>query len=202
MDGRSHNHTQQTPSVLNVDAFFHYVYEFIAEPLAEVEGIQEEPIPMDHDEDSNVDSSEEYELGQDLMQVRMEATGETQLPVRFIGHCKLAELYDQYSHWHAVNGTGTCTSLSTFRKVWRASWCKLIRIRGDSQHARCNVCSRLSRLRQLAETPSEKNQIQEDHHDHMQKIFADRTIDYRQSKLAEASCRKGCCLSERMLNMA
>lgn len=191
-DGRKHNRSECGPC-LPVDAFFFYMYEYVAEPLAEGgddSGGEADGADADSDAQSSSDGEELSVV--DSVVSRLVVGCGNKSPVKWMGHCTRAELYDQYHTWHVVNNkAGNPASMSTFRRVHKGPWHKILKIRNLGQHARCAKCAEFAEMRRHAETEGEKASVQSMIDQHHQTIFADRAVDNRAARLSEESCRIG-----------
>jgi hypothetical protein len=107
------------------------------------------------------------------------------LPTRWIQHCTLTQMHEEYVFWYSMNKLGSAASFSTFRAVWKSSWRGVIRIRKIRQHARCSDCARLSAMRAKAETQAQKDDLLQQLSDHRALVFRDRGADYRLNTVAE-----------------
>lgn len=195
MDGRSCRALRDKPGERSVDAFFTFLYEFVAEPLAEGQlaglgGSAEES--DDHDDLAmkyNDDDSSERPVMDDFQQwvVGCQAVGAAQGPgpeQRWLNHCKLSDLYTQYKY-----SEGEPAGQALFYKVWRQKWRAHLRIRKASQHARCTDCTKYCQYRLKAKSEEEKTKINEAYTNHLRKMFADRSVAKRLISLSEASNR-------------
>ena len=73
------------------------------------------------------------------------------LPRRYIGHCRLLDLYWQMSsEWSVVQElrpeVGAMPCFTTFAKCYKERWKKMLVIRKESQHGRCQLCSDCHRV--------------------------------------------------------
>ena len=183
MDGRRHNTGRPPEARYCVDAFLHYLWEFVAEPLAETDDPPEEAEEPEYEE--AVPSCGAVEGSLDI--VDRTSLVAASLSERWLGFCKRVEIFEQYKYWHSTNYSTPPVSQSTFNTVWKQDWKKAIKIRGESLHARCDECARLSQLRKKAETEAQKLQIQEGLATHLQHVFADRAADEKLAKFSQAS---------------
>ena len=170
------------------DAFFHHLWEFVAEPLAETEEeINEEAFTDTSGKD--LDFKPLTRAHVEDVAARAGIVGPRKLPIKWIQHCKFVELWEQFEWWHqAKYGNQTTPSFSTFYTVWMKVWKTCVKVRGESQHARCDECSIISRQRSIAQTQDEKDALAERHRLHLQEVFADRAVDERNSNISHESC--------------
>jgi len=68
-------------------------------------------------------------------------------------------------------------------------------IRGERHHAQCTICAELSARRAKSQTNDEKMAVQEARELHLQRVFADRSTDDRQSTIARLSGRPHSAIS-------
>ena len=66
------------------------------------------------------------------------------LAVRYLQHCRLTDLYWQFqAEWGVLSHQpelGDVPSYDTFRRRYRSSWEKVLKMRKSSQHKQCNLC--------------------------------------------------------------
>lgn len=125
-DARRNNGKKQS-RWLDVDAFLFYMWEYVAEPLAEsgvVDPGPESAVTVEDDaessdgDDSDGECESEPSVLQSVVGRLAIATDEHSGSVKWLGHCTRAELYDQYCAWHLVHKMGSQPAgRTTFRKV-------------------------------------------------------------------------------------
>jgi len=102
------------------------------------------------------------------------AAGTEHREERWLPHCTEAELYDQYKA-HIKSSGEESISLSVFRKAHK-KWKGVLRIRRESQHARCEDCAKYTKFRKIANTDKEREQIQAAYNQHIDGVFKDRAF--------------------------
>ena len=80
-------------------------------------------------------------------------------------------------------------SKSTLRRAFKQNWHAVLKYRRLGQHARCTKCSLLSEQRMQATSPEEKFAVAKAHHDHINKIKADRLVATRGAMASEEAAR-------------
>ena len=118
-----------------VDAYWYYVYENLAEPMAE--GCDDQA-----DFDAEEDTMPEMVGGPDVCLSRIATQATKDLPKKWIPNCKLTDHYFEYKCSLPLGQQAA--SEFTFRSVWKTSWRGILRIRGVRQHARCATCAELT----------------------------------------------------------
>ena len=181
---------------LAVDGYLMHIYEYMAEPLAETDQDSES------DNSEGEDTKDSMDLGGDESIAPHACVGlGKRLPRKWIGHCRLSQMFDEYTFWHSVHKEGEPASQSTFTRVWKKHWSGVVRIRHSHQHARCAECARLEAMRSKAETEEEKQDILASLAWHRDMIFADRASDARLSTSAEESCKLNSSVPYRVLKI-
>ena len=198
-DGRSLREQRESPQTASANGFFLHLYENLAEPLAET-------ILPDPDDDGDHElhrvavASEAFQKGERAKDdfnefILAEANPVVALGVpnddreqRWIPHCTLADLYDQYCFSFVSRGETPC-SQSVFNKCWKDKWCGVIRIRRVSQHAQCDSCAKYKAYRQAAKTEEDKENVQKAYRKHLAQVFADRDLAGSYIKHAELSAK-------------
>ena len=198
-DGRSLRDERQAPQTASANSFFAYVYDNLAEPLAET-------VLPDPDDEGDLElkpvaeAARKLESGEHVTDTFSEFILDEMNPViaqgipstereqRWIPHCKLADLYDQYCFSFVSKGETPC-SQTVFNKAWKDTWCGIIRVRRVSQHAKCDSCAKYRQYRVAAQGEEQKNQVQEAYRRHLSQVFADRELAGRYIKHSEVCSR-------------
>ena len=73
------------------------------------------------------------------------------LPVRYIQHCQLTDLYWQMqAEWDVLAAhlpsVGACPSYKTFSRRYQSTWKKMLVMRKSSQHSQCRLCFDLQQV--------------------------------------------------------
>ena len=120
------------------------------------------------------------------------------LGVRWLPHCSVVDLFEQYQHRPDVSADNTA-SLSVFQKVW-SKWNNVaLKIRAVNQHARCFSCAKFCKYRVLAQTEAERAAVQEAYNEHLRGVFRDRDISASLALASEKSCSASCREGHRVL---
>jgi hypothetical protein len=104
------------------------------------------------------------------------------LPTRYIGHCRLLDLYWQMSsEWSVLlelrPDIGAMPSFTTFVRCYKQHWQKLLVIRKESQHARCQLCSDLQRVMQKSNVAwAERTAAAQQLRQHLRDQYTDRML--------------------------
>ena len=126
------------------DLFFQQLHLSAAEPLPEDEhcGVNDDADPWEDDSK------------QDALDPTSALTAA--LPVKYIQHCKISDLYWQFqAEWSSLDelhrtfsgsSVGTIPSYDTFRKRFQSVWKQYIKMRKTSQHSQCQLCFDLQKL--------------------------------------------------------
>ena len=211
-DGRKANGNKDLAPSKSVDNFFFYMYEFVAEPLAETGDSEDKDHDyielceegMDEEDKVGATSTKcvsESDLGLEGVVARLAHTARRDLPVKWLGHIEREELYEHYQYWHLGHAEGKPASRSTFRTVMRHTWRGIIKIRALKHHAQCHECARISALRDRADTQDEKMELQERRQKHLNLVFADRATDDKQNVMARMSAKRDCALTGRLIKL-
>ncbi|CAJ1443835.1 unnamed protein product [Effrenium voratum] len=193
-DGRTCRTVRDQPQRSSVDSFFDFCYWMIAEPLAETLTDQLEP--------DTVHASMVAKVEQEAQQPVVDPTAEWILagsnPVvaaskdmdereqRWLPHCRIADLYEQYCLGFVPQGQEPASS-TLFYKLWREHWAGILRIRKSAQHARCQSCVLYSEYRAKARSEEVKESIQKAYTKHLAGVFADRDLGRRMALQSEQS---------------
>lgn len=197
----------------NADAFFFYLYVHLAEPLALAndqhvvgeslplppEGAcqQEGWLPLS-DAPQYAQSEQESEwLALDdprgdmlalSSHLRGSGSGKV-LEKRWLPHMSLQEMFGLYEHLNAEHEDRA--SFSTWRRVWKSGWYRLLPIRPATEHARCADCALYAQMRSKAESHGDHKAVQEAYAQHIKAVFADRRIMTRLENAAEQAAKDG-----------
>ena len=164
----------------HVDAWFNWLYEFVAEDLATSEvTASKDGLPECDDEDFIVEASADPSI------VGKAAMDTKSRPERFLSPGRIQELWEFYS------GTSTdgFACVSTFSRVYRENWRSCLKFRPESEHARCHQCAVYSKLRQLAKTTEQKSKALDMHVEHVRGMYADRAVYARIQTLSVESTK-------------
>ena len=142
-DGRKNPLKRVEPKREDVEAFFVFIYQHLAEPLAMVNTEAQEGEELD--DTSIVDGPDWVQSDNDLLQVLSSAFPvEGQKPKvqkRWLPTMTSAELFDLYKDMHQSHKDQA--SMATFKRVW-TKWQAVLGIRAVTQHSRCDDCAKYS----------------------------------------------------------
>ena len=169
-DGRMLRKIRQKPAAESVHAWLEWVYENLAEPLAEGHFREDEA----GDTLPAVDNYFNWILGVGCTPGA--ADFQPQRQQRWLPHCKPADLYQQYrdhNRWHEE--LKEPASPSVFYQVLK-EWRGILRVRSANQHAKCDACTMYKLHRKKAVSESEREEIQHCYLEHLRGMWADRAI--------------------------
>ena len=86
------------------------------------------------------------------------------------------ELYQVYSYSSQKDSTNPPASLATFRREFY-DWNKVLLFQRPSEHAVCSQCGKYAELRKQAKTQEQKDNVSENHANHLIDMFADRDME-------------------------
>ena len=163
------------PQRKHADAWLHWAYWSLAEPLAETAQPASEDCEWDETQPISVNLDTSTLAGADL----------TFYAERHLPPGKLEELFELYSSCSAEHHA----SKTSFRRVYRQRWRKLLCFRHVGQHARCTTCSKISRMRVLAQTTAATEEARVLHDAHIEAIRLDRSTGNRIDRQGIESAR-------------
>ena len=183
VDNRHSNKGRDAECAMAVNAWLEWVYQNLAEPLAECSvldpGMPGLP-PSESEDDSNdpgVDSS--------LFDLKPLISANKFKQPRYLAPGSLAELYDTYI---SQDTAAPQASRPTFYRVYQ-HWKPVLKFRVWSQHAKCSDCCKFQKMRREAANAKEREEVQTKLDAHLRTIFADRSIDTRMSQLSVATAQ-------------
>lgn len=101
----------------------------------------------------------------------------------------LVELLD--TAWSFANLDGQKPSYSTWVRVWHEDkWNKILKFRGESQHAHCTECEKLKQYRRVAFSKADAERVAQAYRQHLSEMIMDRQVDARINAHA-AQCMNG-----------
>ncbi len=180
------------PARTQVDAFFHWLYTNIAEPLAETKG---ECLPEDDDCAVALnylalasDGFPEHDLDNPVASCT--ATLSSSCAVKWLAPTTLNDLYSLYTTWE-TGSTAETASWSTFYRAWHGVWKnKQLRIRENGQHARCTTCAELSKRLASCHDVQEKADLVKARQEHLTSMMSDRDLEMVLNRMSESSSEK------------
>ena len=189
------------PKTEDVDAFFCFIYDNLAEPLGAARD-QAEPSSSGHDslvelpsteaDESNLVSAPDWLVAKDLFNTTSLAitslkTGEKpSIEKRWLPTMTPAELFDLYKDMHCDHVE--LASWSTFTRAW-SRWQAILGIRPPQVHSRCDDCAKYSKFRRLQSSPADTQAVTESYNRHIREVFADRGIVTSLETSAEQAAR-------------
>ncbi len=182
---------------LDVDAFWHFCYHHVAEPLA------------DADEKARLEESVgsgarmmEYVAGRDgnpLAGASLDL--HRNVDRRFMPPMTWAEVHQMYCLLGPTEISWEKGSVKLLQRVYKECWEAILGFRHVGQHARCTTCARLAKTRRDDPDLAERNHAHNEYKMHLQRVFAMRRVDMRFSRLSSMSCEPGCTLPNRCLHV-
>ena len=186
LDARLFPMKRQEPKREDVDAFFLYMWENLAESLA---------IPKDHaDDTSSLTLHFQSELHEDqrciidapqwllasqvdtmatvVSDVSSDSKGKRQVEKRWLPSMSTSELYDLYCELHADHDLA---AFSTFTRCWKR-WSGILGIRPVTTHSRCDACAKYSKFRKCQDNPVMLKAVTQGYTKHIQQVLSDRHI--------------------------
>ena len=166
-----------SPQADHADAWLHYAYWHVAEPLADSKQVQ-------------IENAYEDDHVSETIQLSTEAVGIAgadlaSYPARHLPPGKIEELFELYRSCSGEHyASKTC-----FEKVYRERWRSVLTFRAEGQHARCTTCAKLSRLRLLAQTSAAKQEVRQQKEQHVERVRLDRAYYARMQRLSIESTR-------------
>ena len=184
-DGRSAmtRKARATPKRDHVNAWLRWVYETMAESLAEV--LQSEECR----ENRNAATKDPFEQLDEAEFLLLNPAVEmpVEMPVRYLPPGRLAELCDLYEHM--TTGDSACASRAMFCQTFKEEWNHVLKFRAAGQHARCTICAAWTKIRSEAKTEQEREAAMDRHLAHFRLIFSDRSHDSRMQRMGRESTR-------------
>ena len=174
----------------NVDAFLNWVYEHLAELLAEATPSDDNPYLAREvdlpDEPLPADEIEEKDLAEFCATIDG-LTPACDKEQKWLAPTTMKELYDLMATWQ---GKQHVPSFTTFICVYKRLWKKTLKIREIGQHARCARCAELSAWLAKEHDPQKRADIMATRDAHLSSMLSDRDLEERPNFLSEASCTK------------
>ncbi len=208
--GRQHQQVETLPS-RRCDMFLHFLYEHLAEPLAECEVSQNNAF-LDVadliDAGPAAAAGPESETAATCKETHLEdpvsawCTNLENMETKWIGYHRVMDLFDTMKFWLCNHGTSEADlpSEATFRRVLH-HWGAVLKIRFLGQHARCALCAELSERLKQTNDPQVIADILGVRDRHLSSMFADRDVEMKLDELSNASCKEGCSFCGRILKV-
>ena len=187
---------RKNPSI-TCHAFFTWMYEHMAEPLAE--DIRDDAYLDDADDLFRECEARECDLDSDLSFVHLDIECRE---TKWLATQTIPDMYATMECWLRSEATsiGSLPSQDTFRRVY-AVWRPKLKIRAAGTHSRCTFCAETSKRLEACQCPQERADIRASHMRHLKSMFADRDLEMRANKLSEASCADESSMSGRVLKV-
>lgn len=116
----------------------------------------------------------------DLLPQFLTDVPDTGLPVRYLQHARLHDLYWLFvatvSVWLQADSDVTVPAWSTFWRCWNARWCKILVFRKSSTHSQCNFCWRCQQWLAKHISLADKLTIAERLKEHLRMQYTDRCL--------------------------
>ena len=146
-------------AVLAAKTMLTWIYEHLAEPLAESGDLKPKRIGM------------LLQGGAEMAAAGVVGPDEA----RFLApHTSLQELYDCSSSMVPLESGAP--SYSTFVRVFHSDYQQILKFRHETQHAKCNDCERYKQLRRISHAPSDIKQINDEQKEHLGAMMMDREM--------------------------
>ena len=113
---------------------------------------------------------------------------QSSLQQKFIRPLGLKELYGEYKDWHDnYNKDESYSCMYTFRQTYHQWVPKTLKPRDKLQHGRCKACAEYAQWRKEATSEEQKQRVLSGYLQHLQGMYADRTVYSRTCALGEAA---------------
>ena len=201
-DGRSHRKERQKPCFEIVNAFFHWVYQHMAEPLAE--GLADD-VPEEMDDPTAAElelqaSSKHFDPYQEWIcsgnPFVAQGIPQEEREQRWLHPMSIADLYQQFLYMYADHPEKTTVSSTVFYLCWKKNWQGTLRIRRKTQHAKCDVCIRFKKYRKQAASESQKSTVNAGYNAHLRSVFRDWQLGTSMAVHSEMSMAPGTTIPE------
>ncbi len=111
---------------------------------------------------------------------------QTRMDTKYIPHCTLQELYEEYGIWTSTpDDEQKPASYSTFYRLWQETWRHNIGIRQVCQHGKCAQCEVLKKKLKDSATDEETKRLRGQYRIHVEQISADRVVYSRFRSMSE-----------------
>ena len=194
-DGRKAPLKKAEPKTDDVDAFFCFIYDNLAEPLASVAGghdIADIADETDIADESQVVSAPDWLVCKDFLNTASLAitalkSGEKPaIQKLWLPTMTPSEIFDLYKDMHCDHQE--LASWSTFVRVW-TRWQAILGIRPPQVHSRCDDCAKYSKFRRLQTSTADSQAVTLAYNKHIREVFADRGILTSLETMAEQAAR-------------
>ena len=186
-DQRKYNGSNEQSSAkqLDLDAFFSFVYQYLAETLAEEDRGCKELAEKGHHA-----FILEWIQARDGNPLAASSAGlmQTAVDVRTLPHMSWTEFHKLYQcHYMEKEAEGGCAGFKAFKKYFEDNWSNMITFRKLGTHDRCDTCVELTKLRREHPDKRERQLAAAALRAHLNRMFDDRRMDSRLTHLSELS---------------
>ena len=182
-DGRQARQSQSCEKFLEMDVFFQYAYNALAEWLP------------DAPEDQGVHASRGFPqlpqpekgctqtvlLDWEAAKSASSAAVESFNVIRHLPAMSMARLFS------LAQGRGVQGCLSTFKRCYTTNWARTLRFRRETEFGACIDCTKLKLARIEANTPEELARANTAYKQHLEHMFLDRVVDSRLCELSRVA---------------
>eukprot|EP00959_Pyramimonas_sp_CCMP1952_P264956 5540442-Pyramimonas_sp.AAC.1 len=184
-DQRKYNGSsdQKLGKQLDLDAFFSFVYQYLAETLAD-----EDRGCMELAEKGHHAFILEWIQARDGNPLAASSAGlmQTAVDMRAMPHMSWTEFYELFQfHYMEKEAEGGLAGVKAFKKYFEDHWSNMITFRAVGQHDRCDTCAELTKLRREHPDKRERQLAAQAFKAHLNRMFDDRRMDARLTHLSE-----------------
>ena len=160
-----------TPQTDHVDSWLNYIYENVAEDLAEAK-----PGTLAESDGELAEAKPGPTAPPDTV---MATTTFGDKAVRYLSG-RLEELWEFYQHNCPEFHASKSAFLATYKEKWRG----VLVFRRLSQHAQCTTCAMYGAARSMVKTREMRANINKEHQAHLTAIYRDRNVYERMQRLS------------------
>ena len=189
------NNDLQCDLRLGVDAFWHFCYHHVAEPLADADAkaLKEETAGPGARVLEYVAGTDGNPLAGVTLDLYHNAGRRYMPPMTW------DEVYQMYCI--TADATPERGSLRLVQRVYKEYWEPTLGFRSIGQHSRCTTCAKLAKTRRDSPDMDERANADAEYKAHLKGVFAMRRVDMRFSQMSVRSCEPGCTLPNRCLHI-
>ena len=170
----------RSDAVISAGVLLQWVYDHMAEFLPESDTLLAEKKSLAHVPGNQV-------LGQHRNQ-----------PVKWLGpNTTVTEMLDFAS---TFNPSTLKPSFPTFLRVYHREWERILKVRSEGQHSKCQDCGRLKEFRRLASSRDDINRCNKEYSAHIKSMLEDRNLDAKINARAK-ECAKGKLMEQSVISM-
>ena len=202
-DGRAHREDRHKPCFEIVNSFFYWVYQHMAEPLAE--GATAEDVPEDMDDSTVAEleaqaASMHFEPYQEWIYSAnpfvAQGIPQQEREQRWLHPMSIADLYEQFLYMYADHPDKGSVSSTVFYLCWKKNWQGTLRIHRKTQHAKCDTCIKFKKWRKDAKSEAQKSAVNAGYNTHLRSVFRDRQLGTSMAVHSEMSMAPGTTIPE------